>query len=88
MKIYPNTSILQVSETGSAIFLFVENKFNQWLKASNPANEYEEKYFGEEAIASRKGAIVDALEAAITEADETGKPVDMGRFDYDAVFAC
>lgn len=77
---------------GCPVFQYVENQFNSWIKASNPAAEYKDKYFGDPelggGIASKRGAIVDAIEAAITEADETGKAVDMRKFDYDAIFAC
>jgi hypothetical protein len=47
------------------IFKAVEGVFDQWMKDSNPASEYYEMYFGEEAIYTKRGAIVGGIEAVI-----------------------
>lgn len=76
-----------VLKSDSSLFLFVETQFDNWIKNSNPANEYEEKYFGEEAIYSKKGAIEGAIEAVFDEMEENCKlSLDLNTFDYDAIF--
>jgi hypothetical protein len=87
MLIYPNSNLTALGNVAHVVFQFIETQFHNWIESSNPANEYKEMYFGDEAIYTKKGAIRQAIETAIDEANETGKPVDMKRFDYDAVFS-
>lgn len=86
MTIYPNTNYETAARLDSAIFAAVENEFNNWIESSNPANEYDEMYFGEDSIYTKKGAIRQAIEELIAEADETQKPVSFKHFDFDAIF--
>ena len=87
MYVYPKSDYTKLSALGHPIFLAVEKEFWAWLDSSNPGMEYEEMYFGCEAIYDKKGAIRGAIEEMIFEADETGKPVLISSFDFDAVFA-
>lgn len=87
MKVYPNSDYTKLSTLDHPIFLAVEKEFWAWLKNSNPANEYEDMYFSEDAIYDKKQAIRGAIEEMICEADETGKPVEIASFDFDAVFS-
>lgn len=87
MKIYPNSDYDQISATDHPIFLAVENEFWAWLKSSNPAMEYEDMYFSEDAIYDKKSAIRGAIEEMLSEANEINKPVLIKTFDFDAVFA-
>lgn len=47
--------------SSAPIFLAVESVFSKWLKDSNPANEYHEMYFGEDAIYTVRGAIIGGI---------------------------
>ena len=87
MNIYPNSNYSQLSALDHPIFLAVEKEFWLWLESTNPAMEYEEMYFGDEAIYNKKDAIKGAIEEMIAEADQTGKPVIISKFDFDAVFS-
>lgn len=87
MLVYPNSNIAELQRIDHPVFLEVENQFWQWLQSSNPAMEYEEKYFGDESIYTKKGAIRGAIESIVDEANEENKPVNVGTFDFDAVFA-
>ena len=87
MLIYPNSNQSNLSDTSHPVFLAVEKEFWGWLESSNPANEYEEMYFGDDAIYTKKGAIIGAIEEMINEANETNKPVLVSTFDFDAIFS-
>lgn len=87
MYIYPNTNYQAAAKTDSPIFQAVENEFWKWLNSTNPAMEYSDMYFSEDAIYDKKSAIRGAIEELIAEAEETGKPVLLSKFDFDAVFA-
>jgi hypothetical protein len=87
MYVYPNSNYSNLMRTDSPVFLAVEKQFWLWLESTNPANEYEEMYFGDEAIYDKKQAIQGAIDEMINEADETGKPVLISSFDFDAIFA-
>ena len=87
MKVYPKSNYEMLSALDHPIFLAVEKEFWQWIESSNPANEYEEMYFGDDAIYNKQSAIKGAIEEMINEADETGKPVLISSFDFDAIFA-
>lgn len=86
MKVYPNSQIDQLSSPSHPVFQYIENKFWNWIESSNPASEYKEMYFGEDAIFEKRGAIVGAIENALDEANESGKPVDLSRFDIECAF--
>ena len=87
MYVYPNTNILEISNPSHVIFKAVEKQFWQWLEDSNPASENEEKYFGDDAIYDKLGAIEGAIEELINEANEENNPVLINTFDFDAVFS-
>lgn len=87
MKVYPNSDVFVITNINHPIFKFIEKKFYEWIESSNPAHEYHEQYFGEDAVADKKGAIQGAIESALEEANETQKPVNLVSFDFDAVFA-
>ena len=87
MYVYPNSNYSQLTALDHPIFLAVEKEFWLWLESTNPAMEYEEMYFGDDAIYDKKGAIRGAIEEMMYEADETGKPVLISKFDFDAVFS-
>lgn len=49
--------------SGTGIFKMCENMFWSWFNSQNPAQEVEQQYFGEEAIYTKKGAILQLIEA-------------------------
>lgn len=87
MLIYSNANYETMANPSHPVFIAVEKEFWAWLEQSNPANEYEEKYFGEESIVNKRGAIEQAIEEMIDLANEDGTPVSIKSFDFDAVFA-
>lgn len=87
MYVYPKSDYNTLTALDHPVFLAVEREFWEWLESSNPANEYEDMYFGDDAIYSKKDAIKGAIAELIDEADETNKPVLIKTFDFDAVFA-
>ncbi len=84
MKIYPNSNFQQISAVSSPVFHYVEKKFNEWIESGR--FERKEMYFSEDAINDKKGAIQGAIENALEEANETGKPVELSKFDIEAAF--
>ncbi len=86
MKLYPNQDQAVITNPAHPIFKFVESEFNTWIDGSNPASEYKEQYFGDEAILDKRGAIEDAINSALEQANEDQKPVDLGKFDLAASF--
>lgn len=87
MYVYPKSDYAKLTALDHPIFLAVEVEFWGWLNSSNPAMEYEDMYFSDDAIYDKKEAIKAAIEGLINEADETGKPILIKSFDFDAVFA-
>lgn len=87
MKVFPNAILSDITRVSSPIFQYVEQKFWDWIDSTNPASEYREMYFGDDAIYTKKGAIVGAIEAAHELAVDENKPVSLYDFDYDAVFS-
>jgi hypothetical protein len=85
MKMYPNNQMPAMVHPSNAMFQYVEKKFWDWIESQRA--ETKEMYFSDDAIYDKKGAIVGAIEAALEEANEEQKPVDMAKFDYDAVFS-
>lgn len=86
MNVYPNQTMEQLNSFDHPVFQYLDKRFNEWIESSNPAMEYEEQYYGEEAICTKRGAIEQALENLIDEARETGKPVNVATFDIEAAF--
>ena len=87
MYVYPNSDYYKLTALDHPVFLAVEKEFWAWLESTNPCMEYEDMYFSDDAIYDKKSAIKGAIEELICEADETGKPVLIRTFDFDAVFA-
>jgi hypothetical protein len=54
------------------IYRSVEDYFNDWIENTNPASEYEEKYFGDDAIYTVNGAILGGIEAIVEYMVENG----------------
>ncbi len=65
MFIYPNSDFQKIASSSHSVFQYVEGAFWKWLDSSNPALEYKEQYFGEDAINDRADAIIGAIEAAL-----------------------
>lgn len=84
--IFPNADLSEISRMSHPIFQRVEKHFWEWIESSHPAAEYREKYFGDDAIYTKRGAIEQAIEAALDEANEEKKPVRLSEFDFDAIF--
>ncbi len=86
MFVYPNSDFQKIANSSSPVFQYAEKAFWKWLDASNPALEYKEQYFGEDAINDKGSAIVGSIEAALEEANESQKPVNLSMFDFGACF--
>ncbi len=87
MYIYPNAVYGTMANPSHPVFQAVEAEFWKWLESSNPAMEYEAMYFSDEAVCNKRGAIEQAIEEMINEANEEGKAVLVRTFDFDAIFA-
>lgn len=93
MKAYPNTDLSSIT-TSHPLFKAVEQQFDEWYNHNTQPGAPLAKdikgcyygYFDEPACFSKVGAIEQAIEEMINEADETGKPVSVNTFDFDAVF--
>ncbi len=48
--------------TDSPLFHAVEKEFDKWMEHNNSASEYDEMYFGDEAIYTKEGAIIQGIE--------------------------
>ncbi len=84
MFVYPNSNISQITSISHPIFKYVEQKFWQWIDCAR--HEIKDMYFSEDAIYDKKGAIIQAIENALEEAVESGKPVNLSNFDLAAAF--
>ena len=74
-------------KTDAWLFKVVEQCFNNWIDGCNPASEMEEKYFSDEAIYDKKGAIIGAIELMFEEMKEAN--VRWGwlhLFEYECAF--
>lgn len=86
MKIYPNQKNFEKVEK------YVEKRFNQWFEHNTQPSapgDYEAMYYGEfgqEPIYSKADAIAQAIEEMINEAEQTGQPVNVRKFDIEASF--
>jgi hypothetical protein len=58
----------------SELWNCIENKFEDWIESSNPAGEYEQKYFSEDAIYDKRGAIQGAIEGIYEYLEEENIP--------------
>ncbi len=77
-------------KTDSPLFKAIEEKFDQWISDSNPAMEYNEKYFGDNAILSKREAIRGAMYQIFgLMYDEKIAMLDLSdpMIDYDAAFS-
>lgn len=84
MKVYPNSQISQLSSPSHPVFQYVERKFWNWIESA--PKDVKDMYFSEDAIYDKRGAIVGAIENAVEEANEEGKPVDLAIFDLECAF--
>ena len=64
----------ELFKTDSWLFRAVEDIFNKWIENSNPAMEYEEMYFGDDACREKVGAIQAAIEQIFEVMDEYNLP--------------
>lgn len=82
MKVYPNSDLAEIADTAHPIFKVVEKEFNDWFEAAPSwhTEAYEEQD-DNGPMCSKKGAIEDAIEGMINEADGEGKPVDISKYD-------
>lgn len=89
MNLYvkPNINARADLSPASPVFQAVEKEFDAWIEGSNPANEYQEKYFGDESIYTKRGAIEQAIVEMHEQADDTGENVYIKDFDFDAIFS-
>tara|TARA_R110000868_G_scaffold12456_7_gene59537 strand:+ start:9566 stop:9874 length:309 start_codon:yes stop_codon:yes gene_type:complete len=82
-------SPIKVSSS-APIFIAVEAVFSNWLKNSNPASEYYDMYYSEDAIYTTRGAIIGGIEAIIEYMTETGKTyittTEFAKIDIEAAF--
>lgn len=87
LRVFPNQSAADFHK-GHSVWLFVQAVFNNWLNlhAGNDP-EIAEMYFGPDAVYEASGAIEQAIENAIEEADQTQKPVYLFEFDLDSAFS-
>jgi len=84
MKVYPNSNFTKLSSSSHPVFKFVESRFWYWINSA--PRDVRDMYFSEDAINDKKGAIQGAIENAIEEANESGKPVDLVKFDLEVAF--
>jgi len=79
----------ELLNSDSLLFQEIEKEFNAWIEGSNPANEYQEMYFGDDAIYSKSGAIQDAIRQIFEVMDEENLifiTTNDHRLDFDASF--
>ena len=61
--------------TDSPLWLAMEQEFDQWIEGANPAGEYQDKYFGDDAIYTKSGAIEQAIGDLINWAEEENRKI-------------
>lgn len=64
----------------SPLFTNIENKFDDWIETSNPAGEYKDKYFSEDAIYDKGEAILNAIEEIFNYMNEN----ELNQIDTDS----
>lgn len=80
----------EAMQVDSPLFQEVEREFNKWIEDSNPAMEYEEMYFGDDAIYDKRNAIKAGIEHIFEVMDEEDLPYILttdSRIDFDAIFS-
>jgi tetratricopeptide (TPR) repeat protein len=84
-----NTEDADIYSNDSPLFQDLERFFDEWLKDSNPASEYQEQYFGMDAIYDVAGAIEEAIEALIEYCEVKNKTrITKHSFDLADLAAC
>lgn len=81
---------LQLMNPESPLFKAVEDVFYKWLENSNPAMEYFEMYFGEEAVYDHYLAIKAGIEHVFEVMDQESLifiTLEDNRLDFDSVFS-
>ena len=81
---------LALFQSSHPLFKAVEKEFNDWLDNSNPASEYSEMYFSEDAIYDKAGAIRGGIEQIFEVMDEENLPfiyLNDKRLDLTCAFA-
>lgn len=88
MKIYPGSSVNQLAQASHPVFQAVEKEFDYWFNNQPTWRRGPYQGWGEDepVVCNKSGAIQDAIEALVDEADETGKPVVLAAFDLMAHF--
>lgn len=65
----------------------VSQRFDTWLENSNPAMEYGDMYWGDEAIYDASGSVFEASDGIMCEMiEEDQKIADLDDFDLAAYF--
>jgi hypothetical protein len=65
-----NQYIQSLKNPEDPTFQAIEKMFDNWIEKSNPAMEYKEKYFGEDAIYTKHGAIEQAIDTVFEYLDQ------------------
>lgn len=84
MQVYPNSTLSQIGNISHPVFKYVEGRFQSWI--SKAPKDVKDMYYSEDRIYTVKGAIRQAIENAMEQADETGKPVYLSSFDLECAF--
>lgn len=58
------------NKMGSPLFLHLDSKFDKFIEEWGQNNDLEEKYYSDEAIYTKKGAIIQAIEHIFEVMDE------------------
>ena len=72
---------------------FLNKEFYDWLESSNPSSEYEEMYFGEEAVFSKSGALDYAVELIMESLFEKKNQnnqqavLNLDKYEVDYIYA-
>lgn len=82
MKIFPAADLDQLTDPAHPVFKAVEKEFNDWYDdAPSYQREAYEGYGDDPPPCNKRGAIEDAIEGMIDEANATGKPVTVSLYD-------
>lgn len=85
MRIYPNSDLSNVTQKEDRIYKYVRGRFQHWINHPQ-RSEFRDMYYGDEKVYDSSDAIAQAIEAALDEANETGRPVNLTTFDLEASF--
>lgn len=88
MNVYPNSNISALTDPSHPVYKAVESEFDHWFDAQPGYRQDPYQGWGEDEppVQNKSGAIFDAIEAMIDEANETGSPVKISAFDVYALF--